>query len=343
MLHTYLTTSWHFRYPIIGAPMAYVGRGCLAHAVSQAGGLGMIGIGSTESVDFLAREAAIARGTDQTRFGIGMHAWALERRSDLLVAAIEANPFLISISFGSPAPYVERLHQHGILLATQVNTRAEALQAEQAGVDLIVVQGTEAGGHVMGQVSTLPLLQAVLDAVQVPVLAAGGIASPRGVAAALAAGAEGVWVGTALLASPECENTEQARVRIVQAQETDTILTRAFDVAQGLAWPPQYPGRALRNRFTDQWHAHIDALPQANEARQQLAEAIASKNYELAYIYAGEAVGLVARQQSAGDVIKHLGEGAERLLRDRSSRLLEGHEASREVQEQSIFLCQVDV
>jgi len=307
--------------------MAYVGRGRLAHAVSQAGGLGMIGIGSTESVDFLAREAAIARGTDQLRFGIGMHAWAIEKRPDLLEAAIEANPFLISLSFGSPAPYVEKLHQHGIVLATQVNTRTDAMQVARDGVDLIVVQGTEAGGHVTGQVSSLPLLQAVLDAVQVPVLVAGGIASPRGVAAALAAGAEGVWVGTALLASPECENAEQARARIVQAGETDTILTRAFDVAQGLAWPAQYPGRALRNRFTDQWHSQIDALPQANEARQQLAEAIASKNYDLAYIYAGEAVGLVTRQQSAADVIQHLGDGAERLLRDRFAMLLEGHEA----------------
>ncbi len=332
MLHTYLTTSWHLRYPIIGAPMAYVGRGRLAHGVSQAGGLGMIGIGSTESVDFLAREAAIARGNDQGRFGIGMHAWAIEKRPDLLDAAIEAHPFLISISFGSPAPYVERLHQHGIVLAAQVNTRAEAMQAARDGVDLIVAQGMEAGGHVTGQVSTLPLLQAVLDAVQVPVVVAGGIASPRGVAAALAAGAQGAWMGTALLASPECENTEQARERIVQAQETDTILTRAFDVAQGLAWPPQYPGRALRNRFTDEWHAHIDALPQANEARRQLAEAVANKNYNLAYIYAGQAVGLVTRQQSAGDIIRHLGEGAERLLHDRSALLLEGHEAAREEQ-----------
>ena len=332
MLHTYLTTSWHLRYPIIGAPMAYVGRGRLAHAVSQAGGLGMIGIGSTESVDFLAREAAIARGNDQGRFGIGMHAWAIERRPDLLDAAIEAHPFLISISFGSPAPYVERLHQHGIVLAAQVNTRAEAMQAARDGVDLIVAQGMEAGGHVTGQVSTLPLLQAVLDAVQVPVVVAGGIASPRGVAAALAAGAQGAWVGTALLASPECENTKQARERIVQAQETDTILTRAFDVAQGLAWPPQYPGRALRNRFTDEWHAHIDALPQANEARRQLSEAVANKNYDLAYIYAGQGVGLVTRQQSAGDIIRHLGEGAERLLHDRSALLLEGHEAAREEQ-----------
>ncbi len=325
MLHTYLTTSWGLRYPIISAPMAYVGRGRLARAVTQAGGLGMLGIGSTESVEFLMQEVAIARGSDAERFGIGMHIWAIEKRPDLLDAAIEARPFLISISFGSPAPYVERLHQQGILLATQVNSRDEAIQAEQAGVDLIVAQGTEAGGHVTGQVSTLPLLQTVLDAVRIPVIAAGGIASPRGVAAALAAGAEGVWVGTALLASPECANTDEARTRITQARETDSILTRAFDVAQGLAWPPQYPGRALHNRFTDQWHTHIDELQEASEARQQLAEAIASKNYDLAYIYAGQAVGLVTHQQPAAEVIQQLGDGAERLLRDRCALLLNDH------------------
>ena len=322
MLHTYLTSYWGLRYPIVGAPMAYVGRGRLARAVSQVGGLGMIGIGSTESVAFLEQEVAIARGTDAGRFGIGMHAWAIERRPDLLDAALAAQPFLLSLSFGSPVPYVERVHGHGIVLATQVNSRMEALEASQAGVDLIVVQGQEAGGHVTGQVSTLPLLQAVLEAVQVPVLVAGGIASPRGVAAALAAGAEGVWVGTCLLASPECENTEPARSRLVQAQETDTVLTRVFDIAQGLAWPPQYPGRALRNRFTEQWHAHSDALPQASEARQQLVEAVAAKNYELAYIYAGEAVGLVKHVQPAGDVIRELGDGAEHLLRERFRTLL---------------------
>src|SRR6266581_382468 len=100
MPHTYLTSFWYLRYPIICAPIPSVGRGRLAHAVSQVGGLGMIGIGSTESVEFLAREAAIARGAEQMRFGIGMHAWAVEKRPDLLDAAIEARPLLISISFG---------------------------------------------------------------------------------------------------------------------------------------------------------------------------------------------------------------------------------------------------
>lgn len=321
MIRTFLTTNWQLRYPIIGAPMAYVGRGRYARAVTQAGGLGMLGVGSKESVDFVAREADIARGSDQGRFGIGLMAWAIEQRPELLHAAIQAHPFLISISFGSPAPYVEMLHQQGIVLATQVHSRAEAIHAAQAGVDLVVVQGTEAGGHT-GQVSTLPLLQSVLEAVQVPVLVAGGIASPRGVAAALAAGAEGVWVGTCLLASPECENTQDALSRIVQAQETETVLTRAFDVAQGIPWPPEYPGRALYNRFVEQWNQQVDQLAQQEEARQQLAEAIARKNYDLAYIYAGQAVGLVTREQPIADVIQQLGNGAEQLLRNRCHILL---------------------
>ncbi|HZR39920.1 MAG TPA: nitronate monooxygenase [Ktedonobacteraceae bacterium] len=322
MLHTHLTTSWHLRYPIISAPMAGVAGGRLARAVSQAGALGMIGIGSKASVDFVAQEADIARGNDQERFGIGLMAWALEARPELLDAAIQARPFLISISFGSPAPYVQVLHQHGIQLATQVHSRSEALHAAQSGVDLIVVQGTEAGGHT-GHISTLPLLQSVLDAVQVPVLVAGGIATPRGVAAALAAGAQGVWVGTCLLASPECETTESARERVLQAQDTETILTRAFDIAQGLAWPSQYPGRALRNRFTDQWHAHTEVLAHDEKAHQELAEAVKRKDYDLAYIYAGEAVGLVTRQQSATDIIRQLGEGTEQLLNDRCRTLLQ--------------------
>jgi nitronate monooxygenase len=320
MLHTFLTTSWQLRYPIIGAPMAYVGRGRLARAVSQAGGLGMIGIGSKEPPELIVREAALARGDGQGLFGIGLMVWALEARPEMLEAAIETRPFLIALSFGSAAPYVERLHQQGIRLAVQVHSRAEAVHAEQIGADLIVVQGTEAGGHTY-QVSTLPLLQAVLEAVKVPVVAAGGIATPRGVAAMLAAGAEGVWVGTCLLASPECDNSEAARAAIVRAQETETILTRAFDVGQQIPWPEQYAGRALRNHFTDQWHDHTDELAQDQAARQQLAAAIKSGDYRLAHLYAGEAVGLVNRQRPAGEVIEELGAGAEQLLSERWRQL----------------------
>jgi len=168
------------------------------------------------------------------------------------------------------------------------------------------------------------LLQIVLEAVQTPVVAAGGIASPRGVAAALAAGAQGVWVGTCLLAAPESETSEPARARLLQARETETIHTRAFDVAQGIAWPAHFPGRALRNRFTDQWDAHTETLTGDGSARQELAEAIKRKDYDLAFIYAGEAVGLVAQPQPAGEIIRQLGEGAEQFLQARYRAVIEG-------------------
>jgi nitronate monooxygenase len=145
VLQTFLTTAWQLRYPIIGAPMAYVGRGRLVRAVSQAGGLGMIGVGSRDTVDFVEYEAAAARGDDQVRFGIGLMAWALESRPELLQATIQARPFLISISFGALAPYTGIIHEHGIQLATQVHSQEETLEAVRAGVDLVVVQGSEAG------------------------------------------------------------------------------------------------------------------------------------------------------------------------------------------------------
>jgi nitronate monooxygenase len=322
MLHTYLTDRWHLSYPIVSAPMAGVARGRLARAVSEAGGLGTIGVGSADSVEFIAREAEVARGEDgQGRFGIGLMTWAIEARPELLDAAIRARPFLLSVSFGSLAPYVARVHEQGIILATQVNSRAEALEAERAGVDVIVAQGTEAGGHT-STVSTLPLLQIILESVRTPVLAAGGIASPRGVAAALAAGAEGVWMGTAFLACPETAAVDAARERVVRAEETETVLTRAFDRARGTAWPERYPGRALRNRFSDEWNGRERELVADATALERFRQALADKNYDLAYIYAGQAVGLVTEQRPAAEVVRALGDGAEQLLRERVRQVL---------------------
>src|ERR1700687_4691692 len=199
MLKTILTIDWGLRYPIIGAPMANIAHGRLARAITAGGGLGMIGIGGKETLELIERESALARGDGApAKFGIGLIAFVLDAKPELFDIAVRQQPFLISIAFGSFRPYVDDLHNAGILLATQVNNRAAAMEAESAGADIIVAQGTEAGGHT-GSVGTLPLLQMVLDTVARPVIAAGGIASPRGVAAALAAGAAGVWVGTAFL------------------------------------------------------------------------------------------------------------------------------------------------
>src|SRR4051794_4113218 len=181
MLRTHLTEQWALRYPILGAPMVGTANGKLARAITKAGGLGQIGISGETPIEYLEEESSIARGDDDAHFGIGLMIWALERRPELFDAAVAARPFVLSMSFGSPAPYVERAHAAGIQVATQVNSVAAAREAAAAGVDLIVAQGTEAGGHT-GSVGTLPLLQGVLEAVDVPVVAAGGIATARGLA-----------------------------------------------------------------------------------------------------------------------------------------------------------------
>ncbi len=322
MLRTVLTEKWGLKYPILNAPMAYIAHGKLVRAVSEAGGLGMLGIGK-DTPEFIEREVAFVRQADpQIKFGIGLLGWIIKTEPQIFEAALAARPFLVSISAGELEPYVKELQAEGIVVATQVHSREEALAAEAAGVDLIAVQGTEAGGHTNKVVSTLPLLQVVLEAVRVPVLASGGVASARGLAAVLAAGAAGVWSGTAFLACPETSAVEAARDRILAARETDTVLTGVYDRANHLPWSDHIPGRALRNDFTDRWHGRENELVQNEAALTELKQAVTEKNYNIASIYAGEAVGLVNQRRSAAEVVRALGEGAEQLLRERFNTLL---------------------
>ncbi|NUR90586.1 MAG: nitronate monooxygenase, partial [Nonomuraea sp.] len=161
----------------------------------------------------------------------------------------------------------------------------------------------------------LPLLQSVLDAVRVPVLAAGGIATARGLAAVLAAGAEGAWAGTAFMGCAETVLSGTAAARVLAAKETDTAYGRVFDVAQRLDWPPEYGGRALRNAFFDRWTGHEDELAADEEARARLEAARAEGDFDTAYIYAGEAVGMVREQRTAADVVAGFAEAAGLLRR----------------------------
>lgn len=326
-VRTPLTERLGVRWPIVGAPMAGVAHGALARAVTEGGGLGMIGVGSTDPAGLVAREAPLASAGGRLPFGIGLMAWALHDRPELLEATLAARPTLVSVSFGSPEPFVGALHEAGILVASQVQDRASALAAAGAGVDIVVAQGTEAGGHT-GGVGTLPLLQLVLDAVDVPVVASGGIATARGLAAVLAAGAAGAWVGTCLLACPETATAAGARAKVLGSQETDTVLTRVFDLALGIAWPEAFAGRALRNRFTDAWHGRESELGGDPAARHQLADARDAGDYETSCLYAGQAVGLVRQSRPAAEVVRELGEGAARMLSWRLEELL-GEEGRR--------------
>jgi nitronate monooxygenase len=319
MIKTALTRWFDLDTPVFGAPMAGVAGGELARAVSQGGGLGMIGVGSETPVDWLAAQARIPAEADVS-FGIGLMAWALERRPELLSAAIAAEPALVSVSFGDPAPFVGPLHDAGIAVATAVNSLADLDRAHAAGADVVVAQGTEAGGHT-GQRATLPLLQEVLAATDRPVLAAGGIATGAGLAAVLVCGAAGGWIGTPFLSCTEATNTAAARDRIRAASGDRTVLTRAFDIAQGLAWPSRWPGRALVNEFTETWHGREDELRGDPEAAERVRRARAEGDLENAPVYAGESVGLVTAEEAATDVVRRLTADATTAL-ERAPRLL---------------------
>ncbi|WP_366980612.1 nitronate monooxygenase [Mycolicibacterium frederiksbergense] len=274
-------------YPVVNAPMGGAAGGRLAAAVSRAGGLGMIGMGSAATPAVLRRELA-ELGGDIGPFGIGLVHWVLSEQPDLLEVALSARPALLSVSFGEdtgasaatgkgPA-WVQDAHDAGVITATQVATVEEAVRAVESGVDVLVARGAEGGGHGKPVLGTLPLLTAVLDTVDVPVLAAGGIASPRGVAAVLAAGAAGAWIGTAFAACTEALTSDDARAELLAGSQTE--LTSEYDIAAGYRWPAGIPERVLRG----------------------------------SPVNAGQGVGQLRGHADAGELVVRLGTGAAALL-----------------------------
>ncbi|MBN3513280.1 NAD(P)H-dependent flavin oxidoreductase [Mycolicibacterium fortuitum] len=277
-----LATTWSrsigIEVPIVNAPMGGAAGGRLAAAVSAAGGLGMIGMGSSATADQLTAELA---QLDGRIFGIGLVHWVVQDRPDLFEVALAARPALLSVSFGEDWEWVRRAHEAGLTVTTQVATVDAARRAVDAGVDVVVARGAEGGGHGEPTIGTLPLLADVLDAIDVPVLAAGGVSSARAVAAVLAAGAGAAWVGTAFAACSEALTPSPARDALIAADGDATELTTEHDVAAGYRWPPSIPERVLRG----------------------------------SPVNAGQGVGAVRREESAAELVRSLAEGAERLLR----------------------------
>lgn len=317
---TRLTRLWGVDLPIIGAPMAGRAGGRLAAAVSAAGGLGMIGVGSRSTPEWIAAQAETA-GT-AGNFGIGLMVWALDAEaaanggtSAQFEAALAANPTVLSLAFGDPAPWVPAAHRAGISVVAPVNDMLQVRQALAADVDVLCVQGTDGGGHT-GRLGTLPLMQEVLDytAVQapgVPVVVAGGIGTGRGVAAVLAAGADGAWIGTALLASPEAEGDEELRAAAVKANSGATVLTGVYDRAEQQAWDiARWPTRTVRNAFVDRY----DGNPSITDEELVAARAPGGEYADELKLHAGQSVGLVRQQMPAGDVVHRLAEETALLL-----------------------------
>jgi nitronate monooxygenase len=305
VIHTWLTNTFGLTVPIVSAPMAGVSGGALAAAVSAAGGLGLVGFAAGPPEQLRAElEIAAAPGRP---YGVGLLAWLLPDNDALLDVALDSDAALVSLSFGPYARYVERVHAAGKLVVTQAGTLDDARAALAIGVDVIVARGSEGGGHGRNDVATLPLLQAILDAVDVPVLAAGGIGTGRGVAAVLAAGAAGAWVGTAFTVATEAATPDAGKKAVAAAGLADTTYTTVLDIGRGAAWPAEFGGRALRHPYAEKWHGREDELRAAPEP------------IDGPVTWAGQAAGLVGAPRTAADIVATLAT-AESYLADITRR-----------------------
>ncbi len=301
-MQNWLTRTLGIDVPLIQAPMARVSEGRLAAAVSEAGALGMIGVGPAASPGWIAEQARVAAGPGRP-YGIGLMAWALETNPAQVDAVAESDAALVSVSFGAFEGPVRRLKQAGKAVTTQVGNLEEARRAERAGIDFVVARGGEGGGHGRNDIGTLTLLQTVLDDLEVPVVAAGGISSPRGLAAVLAAGAVGAWAGTAFLTCRESTFPAASRERLIAAGDTATAYGRVFDIAQRAGWPPEYGGRALRNAFFDEWEHREDELASDSAALERYSSALKQKDFDTVAVYAGQGVALLRSETAAADVV----------------------------------------
>lgn len=319
-MHTRLCHLLEIDSPILNAPMAGAAGAALAAAVSSAGGFGMIG-GSFRGRRGLRAEINRAHDLTDRRFGVGFVSH-LADTAQLCEVALDSGVRVIAHSFADPTPFVGLAHDAGALVFAQIRTVEEAKRAAAGGADVIVAQGTEAGGHT-GLISTLPLVPAIVDAVgPLPVIAAGGIADARGVAAVLLLGAEGVWMGTRFLATLEAAVSPWIGPRIVDAGPGDTVFTDVFDIASGLRFPSDVHTRSLRNSFTEMWHGREHELAAWAEVHRGDYLARAASTEDQGPLLAGEAVGLIGEVTTAGNVVRHITQDVDSLLRQRPQQLL---------------------
>lgn len=316
-ISTRLTELLTIKHPVLLAPMDTISSGALAAAVSQAGGFGIIGGGYGDE----ARLARDFEAAGDARVGVGFITWSMARNPRLLDLALERKPAAIMLSFGDITPHAERIKRVGALLICQVQSVAQAGDVAARGADAIIAQGSEAGGHGAAR-ATFPLVPAVVDvAGAVPVIAAGGVADGRGLAAALMLGADGVLMGTRFLASTEAATSAEAKRRVVAAAGDSTIRSTLFDIVRRREWPAPYTGRALQNEFTDRWRGR-EAELMHNLAREEAAyeEARRRGDLDIAVLHAGEAVDLIDEVLPAAEIVARTVAEATRLIAGASNR-----------------------
>lgn len=321
-LHTRFTRAFGLNTPIALAPMALASGGTLAAACVQAGALGLVGGGYAE-MPWTQREYQRALDMvpleSRSRLGLGFITWKLDEDASALDWALnlpaEQRPRAVMLSFGDPRPYAPRILASGARLLCQVQRLSQVEQALQAGAQVIIAQGSEAGGHGANALegrATFTLVPEMADylgrqAPQTLLLAAGGVADGRGLAAALALGADGVLVGSRLWASSESLASPGAVAAALAARGDDTARSAVFDILRRKNWPAPYDFRALRNALHRQWERRIDDLradPQS--ARADYDAGVSAGDFSRAHSTVGEAVGLIGDAPGAQELVARM-------------------------------------
>jgi nitronate monooxygenase len=307
-LNTRLNDTFGIAHPVVLAPMDYIADWRLASAVTRAGGLGLLGGGYGDKA-WLDEQFRHVRAED---VGVGFITWSMAAQPGLLDSVIARKPRAIFLSFDDPAAHAPAIRAAGIPLICQVHDLTQARRAVDIGADVIAAQGGEAGGHGTAARSTFTLVPEIADllhatAPDVLLLAAGGVADGRGLAAALALGADGALVGTRFWAAEEAATPRSAQRQGMSADGDATVRQSAFDIVRHKPWPATYTGRVLRNDFLDQWHHREPALrAEVDTEADRFLAAVETEDYTVANVIVGEGIGQINQIQPASTILDQM-------------------------------------
>ena len=325
-LHTPICDQFGIEYPIFLAGMGGVSTAPLVAAVSNAGGLGIIGA-ATMGPDDLRDQIRRTRDLTDKPFAVDLLAPLPDRIRPQIQVLFEEEVGIFVAGLAVPTEFIDELHAHGVTVVVMCGKVRHAEKSEAAGADVVVAQGTEAGGHT-GEVGTMALVPQVVDAVRIPVLAAGGLADGRGLVACLALGAQGAVFGTRFVASPEAQAAEGYRQAIVAARDDSTVRTRSYTGK---------PARAIRNQRTDEWEAkagEIQPFPmQAGISAQEGVMDYMGRTGRFdpvrTFLPAGQSAGLVHEVKPAAEIFQDIVREAEAVIRERFQSITERQTAAR--------------
>jgi len=288
----------NIEYPIIQGAMAWIADSSLASAVSNAGGLGIIAAG-TAPVDMVREEIIKAKQLTDKPFGVNIMLLS-ENADEVAKLVCELGVKVVTTGAGNPGKYIDMWKEHDIKVIPVVASVALAKRMERAGVDAIVAEGCESGGHV-GELTTMALVPQVVDAVDIPVIAAGGVGDGRGVSAAFMLGASGVQVGTRFLVAEECTVHDKYKEKIIKAKDIETIVTGR---------PTGHPVRVIRNKLTrrmQKLEKEGFSLEKFNElGTGALRRAVKDGDIDMGSVMAGQIAGLVNKKQTCKEIIEQM-------------------------------------